>query len=90
MRVYRATLGTAEKMGPPPDPNTPEPAPDVQQQLADIWDSVFKIQEAAASPAAPAAAAPTTADWITAHQAAILAAGAGLFALALFATMRRP
>ena len=53
-------------------PTTPT-SPDVQQQIADLWDSVFQIQ------VAPAATFPTTmSSWLTTNGSKI-AIGAGVF-----------
>jgi hypothetical protein len=85
MRIY--TLGAAP-MGPPVDPSQPIPAPDVQQQIADVWDSLFKLQDTvaagAAAPAPTSSAPESFSAWLDTHQTAVLAGVGGVLFLALF------
>lgn len=76
-RYRRAGLGDMlpAPMGPPVDPNAPVTPPDVQQQIADLWDSIFAMQPATPAPA------PSFSQWINAHAGTVAIAGIGFFVL---------
>jgi hypothetical protein len=86
------TINGTEAMGPPVDPSQPTTPPDVQQQIADVWDFLFNPPAADQTPDPATAAAPASSggflDWLKAHETAVIAAGLGFFALAIFAPRR--
>jgi hypothetical protein len=76
----------AEAMGPPVDPNAPVSSPDVQQQLADIWDTIFSQ----AQPPVASSGGGSSFTQTLNQNAGKIAIGAGAFlALALFAKAGR-
>ena len=77
----------AEAMGPPVDPNAPVVAPDVQQQIADVWSYLWSQPGPVAS--SGGAVPQTTTQWLNANGGKV-ALGAGAFlALILFAKAGR-
>jgi hypothetical protein len=80
-RYRRRGFGDGEKMGPPVDPNMPIPEPDVQQQIADLWDRLFAVQQQ------PASSTPVSSgsfsDFVNANAGKIALAGVAMFAFAL-------
>ncbi len=82
------TCPTGERVMDPSDCPGGSPAPDVQQQIADIWDTIFS-QAAPAPVAVPGGAANSITQTLNAN-AGKIAIGAGLFvALLVFARAGR-
>ena len=85
----------AETMGPPVDPNQPVQAPDVQQQIADVWSYLF--EHAPANPPesiAPASATPIPSSnllpWIPGIPNSItILGGVAILGLLLMGSRRR-
>lgn len=72
----------AEMMGPPVDPNQPVSAPDVQQQIADVWDYLWSSPQTSAVPVV------VTGSWISGVSNSTVAIG-GAALILLFALGRR-
>jgi hypothetical protein len=77
--------GMGEAMGPPVDPNQPVTAPDVQQQIADVWSYLWEQPATVATSGGGSSLAQT----LNAN-AGKIALGAGAFlALVFFAKAGR-
>lgn len=73
-----------EAMGPPRDPSQPVEAPDVQQQIADVWAYLFEGPGAPVAAAPRESIAPTFTETLNANAGKVaLGAGALLLVLAL-------
>lgn len=78
-----------EAMGPPRDPSLPVDTPDVPQQIADLWDSIFKMGEPGGVMTPTPVLSPSFTSTLNAN-AGKIAIGAGVFlALILFAKAGR-
>ena len=73
----------AEMMGPPVDPSQPVTTPDVQQQIADVWDYLWNSPAASAPVRESIAPRPGEGQLISGIPNSSLALGAGAFILAL-------
>lgn len=81
----------AEAMGPPVDPNTPVTPPDVQQQIADLWDSIFSMGELGAGSGGvmTPAPAPSAGAWLNANAGKVAIGAAAFLGLVMVAKKGR-
>lgn len=85
------STGAPEAMGPPVDPSMPVGAPDVQQQIADVWSVLLPLNEAA-MPGAGGAGAPGAvgvASGLGQYGPLLLVAGAVFLVLVVSSSSRR-
>lgn len=71
----------AEAMGPPVDPTVPVTGPDVQQQIADLWDSMFSQGTPVAATPAPAG---SMTSWLNVNSGKVAIGAAAFLGLMLF------
>jgi len=88
MYGLRGGLG-AEAMGPPVDPTLPVESPDVQQQIADIWDSIFKMGEPGGVMTPAPAPAPSAGAWLNQNAGKVAIGAAAFLALVMLAKAGR-
>ena len=85
MSGYRRGLG-AEAMGPPVDPNASVQAPDVQQQIADVWSYLWSQPAAVAT---TTVAAPSMTQWLNQNAGKVAIGAVAFVGLMLFAKAGR-